>query len=149
MAAGSRAANLSRRSLRLLDCKRTAGSGRSWKAGPRFWAGAWSIFHKAGFRPKTHRPRRDRDMRGALRDQPIGERRGFLLRAIQGHASAARMKEPRGKNRRGFGEQRVLQTQEHGRDLAGGARLLLRPRVYYPRTGRAPSRLIQCPLTRG
>src|ERR1019366_6293251 len=42
-------------------------------------------------------PRRDRDMRGALRDQPIGERRGFLLWAIQGRASAARMKEPRGK----------------------------------------------------
>ena len=33
--------------------------------------------------------RRDRDMGGALRDQPIGERRGFVLRAIQYQAPIA------------------------------------------------------------
>ena len=126
MAAGSRAANLRDVRLACSIAKEPRAPAAQGRRVLDFGQARGQSFIKRVFGQKHIVPRRDGDMGGALRDQPIGERRGFLLRAIQGHASAARMKEPRGKNRLGFGEQRVLQTQEHGRDLAGGARLLLR-----------------------
>src|ERR1700730_3749931 len=84
------------------------------------------LFVERVFRREHIVLRRDADMGGALRDQPIGERRSSVFRAVQGKASIGSMDAPSGEGRLRFREEMVFQLQNHGRDLAGGARFLLR-----------------------